>query len=500
MRVPFSALVAIALSSVACAHRSTAGPTGLATPAATDHGSEPGATSVAAPTPLAGTPGLPAVLDPAAIDAYMAAQVKAREIVGASVVIVKDGETVLDRNYGVTSLTSGDPVTSDTAFAIGSISKQFVCAAALLLEEDRKLSLDDKVGKYYPDLTRASDITLLDLGSHLAGYPDFYPLDFVDRRMHTPIDPDELIRRYATGKLDFEPRTRWSYSNTGFVVLGRVIEKVGGQPLPEFLRKRVFAKAGMKHASFSPKPGTKGLAAGHLSFALGKPQPVAPEAEGWIHAAGAVYASAGDVARWNLALVDGKVLGKKSMQKLATARTLADGRSTDYGCGIGVRRMAGETVLAHTGAVSGFAAFNAVVPRTRSAVVLLVNTEGGSPGELYQQLLGLVVGTATTVPDVQGPPANEVGLALFRQMQRGELDRTALGEELSAYIDDARLQEAAPRLRALGEPKSVEIAERRERGGMEVASLRFVFADRTVKAMLYRTPDGKVQEFLLLHD
>lgn len=498
MRNPFLVPLAIALLLSGCAQRTTTPPTTAPTPT----GGSSAATVAATPPPVevADAPGLPTRFEPAAIDAYMAAQVKAREIVGASLVIVRDGETVLERNYGVASLETGAPVTSDTPFAIGSISKQFICVAALMLEQDRKLSLSDKVAKYYPDLTRARDITLDDLGGHLSGYPDFYPLDFVDRRMQTPIEPDEIIRRYATAELDFEPRTRYSYSNTGFIVLGRVIEKVSRQTLAEFLQKRVFARAGMQHASFDPKHGTPGLAAGHLTFALGKPEPVAREAEGWIHAAGGVYASARDVARWNLALVDGKVLNAKSMKKLATSRTLADGRSTDYGCGLGVRRSGGETVLSHTGAVSGFAAFSSVVPRTRSSVVLLVNTEGGTPGELHQQLLGLVLSGKATVPDVQGPPANDVGLALFRQMQRGELDRAALGEEFSAYIDDARLREAAPRLRALGEPKSVEIAERRERGGMEVASLRFVFGERTVKAMLYRTPDGKVQEFLLLHD
>jgi D-alanyl-D-alanine carboxypeptidase len=168
-------------------------------------------------------PALPTTLDLPAIDDYVAAQVRSRAIVGASLAIVRDGEIVLERTYGEASARTHAPVGPETAFAIGSISKQFVCVAALMLEEDGKLSLDDEVAKYFPELTRAADIKLDDLGSHLSGYPDFYPLDFIDRRMQTPIEPDELLRRYAMVPLEFEPRTRWSYSNTGFIVLGRVL-------------------------------------------------------------------------------------------------------------------------------------------------------------------------------------------------------------------------------------------------------------------------------------
>jgi CubicO group peptidase (beta-lactamase class C family) len=453
----------------------------------------------ARPPVLAGPVELPP-LDVPAIDEYFAAQMKTRAVVGASLVVVQGGEVVLERTYGLASTASGAVVDADTAFAIGSISKQFVCVAALQLADDGKLSLDDSVAKYFPDLTRASEITLDDLGSHMSGYPDFYPLDFIDRRMMQPIAPDDLLTRYAKVPLEYEPRTRYSYSNTGFIVLGRVIEKVAARLLRDVMSERLFAKLGMTHTSFDPPMGAPGLAAGHISIALGDPQPAPREADGWINAAGGVYSTARDMVKWNMALADGKLLSAASMQRMATAHTLPDGRSTDYGCGIGVRKMAGETVLSHSGAVSGFAAYNAVIPRTRSAVTLLVNTEGGSAGEVQQHILAMLVGPITFVPKVDGPPAKDVALALLQQLQRGELDRTKLGEEFSAFFDAARLAEAAPRLKALGDPKKVTAGEARGRGGMEVTTIHFEFASKTVKALLYRTPYGIVQEFLLLHD
>jgi D-alanyl-D-alanine carboxypeptidase len=453
---------------------------------------------VAAPAaPAKPTP--PTVFDPGTVDAWVAAELTRRGVVGAQLVIVKNGATVLAKSYGK-AIEGGAAVTDDTAFALGSISKQFVCAGALVLEQEGMLSLDDLVSAYYPALTRAKDITLDDLGSHRSGYPDFYPLDFLDRRMMEPIEPDALIDRYAKAKLDFEPRTRWSYSNTGFIVLGRVIERVGGEPLPAFLQKRLFAPAGMKHAAFEPDDDAVGLAHGHAHFALGDAAPIRREAKGWIHAAGGVYASAQDLVAWDLALIDGKVLKPAGMKRLTTPRTLVDGRSTEYGCGLGVRQLSGETVWSHSGAVSGFLAYNTVVPRTRSAVVLLVNTEGGSTGEVHQEILGLLMAPAINVPKIAGPPADVVARQLFAQLQSGKLDRSKLGAELSFYYDKARLRAAAPRLRALGNPTAVKAGKPRERGGMEVTTIEFAFGERVVKAMLYRTPDGIVQEFLLLHD
>jgi D-alanyl-D-alanine carboxypeptidase len=456
---------------------------------------------VATPTPIPSpvevpTNPAPTELDPAAIDTWLAAELEARSVVGAQLAIHVGGKPLLERNYGLRS-KGGDPVTSETAFSIGSITKQFICAAASMLHQQGKLSFDDPVAKWYPDLTRAKDITLDDLGSHLSGYPDFYPLDFVDRRMQEAIEPEQLIRRYASGELDFEPRTRWSYSNTGYIVLGRVIEQVSNEPLGAWLQQHLFVPLQMDHTVFEPARDAAGLAQGHSSFALGEPELSVPEGGGWIHAAGGIYASASDLVRWDLALAEQRLLEPEVWQRITTARTLVDGRSTDYGCGIAVRRMAGETVLSHSGAISGFVAYNAVVPRTRSLVVLLANTEAANVGELHQTLLALVLGPAAAVPEVAGPPATEVASELFEQLQRGQLDRTKLGEELSLYYDEARVQAAAPRLAGLGEPQSVTADRPRERGGMEVTAITFKFADSSVKALLYRSPDGIVQEFLL---
>jgi D-alanyl-D-alanine carboxypeptidase len=445
---------------------------------------------------------LPESFDLAAIDTYVAAQVHDKGYVGLSVAILRDGQIVFAKGHGKSSLEPPADVAVDTPFAIGSITKQFTCASILLLAEEGKLSVQDPVSKYYPGLTRAADITLYDLMSHVSGYPDYYPLDFVDRRMLKPIELDKLIQDYAGAKLDFDPRTRWSYSNTGFIILGRVVEKVSGDTFGRFLERRIFKPLMMEHTYFEPGKSVQGLARGYTSFALGSPEVSVPEAGGWIYAAGGIFASASDLARWDLALVTGKVLKPDSYKLMTSARHLANGKSTGYGCGLVVGERDGETVLRHSGAVSGYLAYNAVVPRTKSAVVILANSELHGVDAIQDTILGLLLKDQTekegpAVPKVKGLDAKAAALDFFHQLQGGKVDRTKLGEEFSVFLTEERVKAASERFKPLGEPEKVEVRGTYERGGMEVARIRMTFKTTVLGGALYRTPDGIIQQLLL---
>jgi CubicO group peptidase (beta-lactamase class C family) len=229
----------------------------------------------------------PERFDAATVDAYLSARAAEPGMVGLSVAVVRDGQVVLARGYGKRSLAAAAPVTAETRFAIGSVSKQLTAAGVLLLQEDGKLSVRDPVAKYLPDLTAARDVTLYDLLTHVSGYPDYYPLDFVDRRMQAATTPDEILRRYAMGPVDFAPGARWSYSNTNYVILGRIVEKVSGEPLDRFLTRRILEPLGMTHTSFGPPAGVADVATGYVTFALGPPEVAVPEGPGWLFAAGA---------------------------------------------------------------------------------------------------------------------------------------------------------------------------------------------------------------------
>lgn len=444
--------------------------------------------AIAAPAPP------PIALDPAAIDAWLADELRARGAVGAAAAVVRDGATIFAKGYGTRAVGTRAPIGPDTPFSIGSVSKQLTCAAALLLADDGKLAMDDKVAKYYPQLTRAGDITLDDLGAHLAGYRDYYPLDYLDARMAAPIVPDDLLAKYAGMPLDFEPRSRGSYSNTGFMLLARIVERVSGLAFGTFLHQRIFAPLGMTHSSFGAPPPD--AASGHDAFLLGPVERTTPEATGWALGAFGVYASAADLVRWDLALSTGEILSDASRRTLTSPHRTADGRYRMYGCGLSMRIERGETVLSHSGAVEGFHASNTFVPRTRSAVVLLVNDARVDLSDLDRVLVALLLQHPADIPTVPGPPPATVALDLVRQLQRGRLDRSALGDDFNGWLDDKRLATVATRLRVLGDP-SVTITERGERGAMEVTKFDLVFPARTLHATMFRSPLGKIHQFLI---
>jgi D-alanyl-D-alanine carboxypeptidase len=435
--------------------------------------------------------------------------------VGATVAVVEKGRVILAKGFGRRAVNSPTPVDESTLFGLGSVTKQFTAAAALLLAERGKLSVNDRVAKYYPGLTRANDITLLDLMNHVSGYTDYYPLDFVDRRMLAPIAPDDLIRDYAGRPLDFEPGTRWSYSNTGFVLLGRIIERVSGQPLGAFFSENIFTPLGMTHTLYEPAADDRRIAPGYTSFQLTALTRSTSEGRGWVGPAGGIYSTAADVARWDIALMDGRVLKPESWKLMTTPRRLANGKSSNYGCGLGVGSRDGMTVFTHGGAVSGFIARNTFIPQTHSAVVAVINDEDGPLANAIVERalkvlfpvrasdLPVTTGPSAAredrgaIPTVQGDEPGTKAAAMFKAFQTGALDRSGLGEEFSVFVTDAKLRAASAALKPFGAPSGTSVRSVGERGGMEVSSVRLTFASGAVDALMYRSPDGKVQEFLL---
>lgn len=441
-------------------------------------------------------PKFPEAFDVVQLDGFLKAHMRSEDRAGLSVAVVRDGVVVFQKAYGKASIKDGGEVTTNMMFAIGSVSKQFTCAAVLLLAEDGKLSVTDPVAKYYPGLTRAKDITLLDLMNHVSGYPDYYPLDFVDRRMQRVIAEDELLKQYAGGALDFEPHSQYSYSNTGYILLGRVVERVSGESLGAFLDRRIFKPLGMTQTVYEVAQHDGRLAKGHTTFLLSPPEAVAPEGQGWLRGAGGIYSTPGDMVRWCLGLMDGKVLKPESLTLMTSPRTLSNGRVSEYGCGLGVRLQGGRRVWSHSGAVSGFNASSAMIPSTRSGVILMCNLDGGL-GSLPSQILGLVLKEPSNVPEVKAASVSDMVKSVFGQLQRGRVSRALFGEEFNLYLTDAKLAEASRRLKRYGAPRQVDVTGTSERGGMEVSTARLKFASGELRVLMYRRPSGLIEQFFV---
>lgn len=441
---------------------------------------------------------LPAEFQAGPVEKYVRETARSKGFIGLEMVVIRQGKVEISIDFGKDAYSDGKPVVAETPFAIGSVSKQFTCAAILLLAQDGKLSPMDKVAKWYPNLTNADRVTLLDLMNHTSGYPDYYPLDFLDRRMTKPINLDDLIQQYAGGKSDFAPGEKYSYSNTGYSILGRVAEKVSGKSLGEFLKERIFLPLDMKTARLDPPSGFPGLAKGYRALGIEGNEWAPPEGNGWLHGAGGIYASANDLGKWGMGLMSGKVLDAKSLEIMTKPRVLNNGKKRNYGCGLTVSERDGEMVWGHTGAVSGFHANLAMIPRTRSVGVLLVNSEHLDDAQLFREVMNLVLKEPSMVPAISGPKAVEEAKSLVDQLTKGKLDPEKLGEEYRVFMSPSRVAAYSRRLMELGEPTRVELETVYERGGMEVAVLKVIFKGGTsLKGSLYRTPDGKIQQFLL---
>src|SRR5262245_34029558 len=182
---------------------------------------------------------------PKEIDSAVLQVLAASGVPSASVAIVRDGRIVYVQAYGEARLSPRTTARPGMRYAIGSISKQFTAAAVLLLTQDGKLSLDDPVGRFLPDLSRAGDITIRQLLSHTSGYQDYWPQDYVPPFMLETVSAKDILDRWARKPLDFEPGTQYQYSNTGYVIAGLVVEKAAGIPLPRFLEERIFGSLKM---------------------------------------------------------------------------------------------------------------------------------------------------------------------------------------------------------------------------------------------------------------
>ena len=198
-------------------------------------------------------------------------------------IVEENGKTVYAKAFGEASLSPERAATPQTRYAIGSISKQFTAAAILILAEERKLSLDDTVSKYFPQYTRANEITIRQLLSHTSGYEDFAPQDYMIPEWLQPTTPDAVLDKWAKKPLDFDPGTKWQYSNTNYVLAGRIAEKASGMDLMKFLQQRIFAPLKMSTAGDCSVDKTPDDAVAYTRFGLGPARPAESDVPCAVH-------------------------------------------------------------------------------------------------------------------------------------------------------------------------------------------------------------------------
>jgi D-alanyl-D-alanine carboxypeptidase len=413
----------------------------------------------------------------------------------ASIAIVQGGQIAYVQAYGDARLQPPTPARPEIRYSIGSVSKQFTAAAILMLAEQHKLSLDDPVSKYLPNLTRASEITIRQLLSHTSGYQDYWPQDYVPPFMTREVTAEEILSRWAKKPLDFAPGTEWQYSNTGYVIAGVIAEKAAGVPLWELLRSRVFTPLGMESVTDIDRGRlAESDPVGYLRYGLG-PRRVAPkEGKGWLFAAGEIAMTARDLGKWNVALIEHRLLSPASSLEMETAVRLKNGLGTRYGLGLNVTTQFSRRVLSHGGEVSGFTASNTVFPDDRAAITVLTNLDAAAAASAISNRIAPLLFTDRAPSAAAQARARRI----FEGLQAGKIDRSQLTDNASSYFTELALRDFAEGLRPLGAPLQFEQSAQQDRGGMTFRRFDLKFGKKNLQIWERDMPDGKIEQFQVL--
>ena len=309
-----------------------------------------------------------------------------------SVLVAQDGKVLLDKGYGFANLEWDVPNTPTTKFRLGSITKQFTAASILLLEERGKLNVEDPVKKYMPDAPAAWDkITIFHVLTHTSGIPSFTGFPDFESREAQAMTPEKLVEWFRDKPLEFEPGTKWNYSNSGYVLLGYLIEKISGQSYSDFVQQNIFTPLGMKDSGYDSNSAI--IAHRAAGYTPGKSGAVNA---GFVHmsipfSAGALYSTTEDLLRWEQGLFGGKVLTAASLAKMTTPF------KQDYAFGLGVSTQNGHKMIAHDGGIQGFNTALAYYPDDKLVVAVLANVNGPA-GQIAGNLAKVALGEKVVLP------------------------------------------------------------------------------------------------------
>jgi D-alanyl-D-alanine carboxypeptidase len=431
----------------------------------------------------------------ARVDSIATAVLATTGVPSATVAVVVHGKLAYAQAYGSAKLDPAVPASPDMQYGIGSISKQFTAACILLLQQEGKLKLDDPVSKYVPGLTRGNEVTIRQILSHTSGYQDFWPQDYVPPAMAKSITPQAILDHWAKQPLDFEPGTRWQYSNTNFEIAALIVEKASGKPFFQFVRTRILDPLGITSAvDFDAKGPTAIQPIGYMRYGLGPLHPAISTGPGWMYGAGELAMTARDLAKWDIAMIDQSLLKPESYRAMETAVLLKNGVSSDYGLGVDVYMQGGHRTIEHSGEVAGFTAENIVYPDDSAAVIVLTNQDAAPASGLIANSIG---GTLFTTEDADTRSRTARAQAIFEGLQRGTIDRSLLTDDASAYFSAQALTDFQSTLAPLGTPTSFVQTAQHERGGMLERIYRVSFNGRALRVWTYEMPDGKIEQYQL---
>jgi len=435
----------------------------------------------------------------AQIDEFVKAEMQRQHLPGVSLAIVKDGTLVYAKGYGYSNVEHQVPVKPETIFQSGSVGKQFTATAVMMLVEEGKVSLDEKISKYLGEVPQAwQNITVRHLLTHTSGLTD-YPDDFDFRRDYTE---DELLKRAQAIQPDFKPGDKWQYSNLGYLTLGILIHKVTGEFYGDFLQERVFKPLGMTTTRIiSEADIIPNRAAGYhlVKDELKNQNWVSPSLN--TTADGALYFTVLDMAKWDAALYGERLVKKASLQQMWTPVRLNNNTTYDYGFGWGFAQMNGHRIIEHGGAWQGFTSYIGRYVDDKVTVIILDNLTGGNAGKIGRHVAALYNPELArkAIADKE-PEVTSFVKDLVQKLSEGTSDPNSFTTELHGEIFPARAERVARLLKSLGTLNKLELVERGEKGNFRVYGYQLTFQNGSRFLKMSLTKESKIAEIAFIDD
>lgn len=437
---------------------------------------------------------------PKEIDGFVTQLMEKRGVPGISLAVVKSGKIVYAKGYGFADLENKVPATPETVYEIGSVTKQFTSAVVMQLVQEGKIRLDDKVRSYMPGLPEGwKEITVRQLLTHTSGIPSYTDVPDFWKHARDPAEDTDFLSLVGSLKLDFEPGTQWKYDNSGYFLLGLLIERVTRESLRDQLRKRIFEPLGMTHTDINdPRAIVPHRARGYDPDLKQGPQNTTYIDMTWPFAAGGMISTVGDMAKWDAALYGDKILTAASWKEAWTPASLANGKTSPYGFGWALGSLNEVPTIGHEGAINGFNSSILRIPSEGLTVIALCNAEPGIAEAVTRAVAGIadpaLKEVIKEIPDPD-PKVGEAHKAILEALANGTLKKDLFTEEMQTRLFPAFVDQVHMLLSQLGKIESFMLTRLEDKDGKQVRVYRASVGGQGVTMSVVTDKDGKVAGF-----
>lgn len=430
------------------------------------------------------------------VDDIVKAEMVRSKTPGVSIAVIRNGKLIKACGYGFADLDRKVPAGEKTVYELGSITKQFTSAAVMMLVEAGKVRLDDKIVELLPDLPKAwSGVTVRHLLTHTSGIKGYTELpNFMSLTMKDATHA-EVIKSVAGLPLQFQPGEKWSYSNTGYFLLGMLIEKVTGKTYGAFVQERIFGPLGMTATHVNDlaakipdrATGYSGNAGSvHKSFQISMT---------WPFSAGVLVSTVTDMAKWDAAVGTTRLLKKSSWDQIWTPVKLNNGTTHPYGFGWAIGNENGHKLIEHGGGIPGFTTDIARYPDDGLTVVVLTNADFGNPGRLRQAIARHYVQALS--PSVVAVPDNEPKVtalvrSILEQTAAGTLKENLFTSEMAALVFPDKVKNAGSMVSRQGAIQKVTLVGRKVTGDLRTYNYVVEFASATLRVTMTLNKEEKI--------